>query len=147
MEIILNGHTSAVRALSWLAGKPAILVSGGGYNDKSIKIWDVKSSTQLSSLKTCSQVCSLLSSASSDQLLTTHGFPHNHIILWKFPEMKKISRFDGHSSRVLFVSLAPDGETVVTGAADEKLKFWKVFRRRMDNRKESQLTTKIHLLR
>jgi cell division cycle 20-like protein 1 (cofactor of APC complex) len=33
----------------------------------------------------------------------------------------------GHSSRVLYLSLSPDGQSIVTGAGDETLRFWNVF--------------------
>jgi len=33
----------------------------------------------------------------------------------------------GHSSRVLFLAMSPSGETIVTGAGDETLRFWNVF--------------------
>lgn len=35
-----------------------------------------------------------------------------------------------HDARVLHTSLSPDGQTVATCAADENLKFWKVFENR-----------------
>jgi cell division cycle 20-like protein 1 (cofactor of APC complex) len=33
----------------------------------------------------------------------------------------------GHSQRVLYLAMSPDGETIVTGAGDETLRFWNVF--------------------
>ena len=33
----------------------------------------------------------------------------------------------GHTSRVLFLAMSPDGETIVTGAGDETLRFWNAF--------------------
>ena len=33
----------------------------------------------------------------------------------------------GHSSRVLHLAMSPDGTTVASAAADETLRFWKVF--------------------
>ena len=41
--------------------------------------------------------------------------------------MEKIATLTGHTYRVLFLSISPDGETIVTGAGDETLRFWKVF--------------------
>jgi cell division cycle 20-like protein 1 (cofactor of APC complex) len=41
--------------------------------------------------------------------------------------MEKIVDLTGHTSRVLFLSMSPDGETIVTGAGDETLRFWNVF--------------------
>ena len=41
--------------------------------------------------------------------------------------MKKVATLTGHSLRVLYLAMSPDGETIVTGAGDETLRFWKVF--------------------
>lgn len=41
--------------------------------------------------------------------------------------MKKLATLTGHQFRVLYLAQSPDGETVVTGAGDETLRFWKLF--------------------
>lgn len=41
--------------------------------------------------------------------------------------MKKIADLRGHTSRVLHLAISPDGTTVASAAADETLRFWKVF--------------------
>lgn len=41
--------------------------------------------------------------------------------------MTKIADLRGHNSRVLHLALSPDGTTVASAAADETLRFWKVF--------------------
>lgn len=41
--------------------------------------------------------------------------------------MKKVADLRGHTSRVLHLALSPDGTTVASAAADETLRFWKVF--------------------
>ena len=33
----------------------------------------------------------------------------------------------GHTTRVLYMTIAPDGENVCTGAGDETLRFWSLF--------------------
>jgi len=33
----------------------------------------------------------------------------------------------GHTMRVLYLSVNPNGSTIVTGAGDETLRFWNVF--------------------
>ena len=54
------------------------------------------------------------------------GYSHNQLILWKYPSMVKIAELTGHTSRVLHMAQSPDGTTVVTAAADETLRFWKI---------------------
>jgi len=41
--------------------------------------------------------------------------------------MSKIATLTGHTYRVLYLSMSPDGSTIVTGAGDETLRFWQVF--------------------
>jgi len=43
--------------------------------------------------------------------------------------MTKVTSLEGHTDRVLYLTLSPDGETCVTGAGDETLRFWKIFSR------------------
>lgn len=47
--------------------------------------------------------------------------------------MKKVADLRGHSSRVLHLALSPDGTTVASAAADETLRFWKVFQPTSNN--------------
>lgn len=62
-----------------------------------------------------------------NELVSTHGYSLNQIILWKYPTMEKVADLTGHTSRVLYLSMSPDGETIVTGAGDETLRFWNLF--------------------
>jgi cell division cycle 20-like protein 1 (cofactor of APC complex) len=41
--------------------------------------------------------------------------------------MKRIATLKGHSMRVLYLALSPNGEQIVTGAGDETLRFWSLF--------------------
>ncbi len=41
--------------------------------------------------------------------------------------MEKITTLTGHTFRVLYLAMSPDGSSIVTGAGDETLRFWKVF--------------------
>lgn len=44
--------------------------------------------------------------------------------------MTQVASLTGHTYRVLYLAMSPDGQTVVTGAGDETLRFWKCFGRR-----------------
>ena len=67
--------------------------------------------------------------------MSTHGYSQNQIILWKYPTMSKVATLTGHTYRVLYLAMSPDGETIVTGAGDETLRFWKVFPKKKQNQK------------
>jgi cell division cycle 20-like protein 1 (cofactor of APC complex) len=81
----------------------------------------------LSALDTGSQVCNLLWSPNVNELVSTHGYSLNQIIVWRYPSMQKLATLTGHTYRVLFLAGSPDGQSVVTGAGDETLRFWNVF--------------------
>lgn len=44
--------------------------------------------------------------------------------------MEQIVSLTGHTYRVLYLAMSPDGQTVVTGAGDETLRFWKIHNKR-----------------
>ena len=41
--------------------------------------------------------------------------------------MTQLARLLGHSLRVLYLAMSPNGEVIVTGSGDESLRFWNVF--------------------
>ncbi|KAK9274972.1 hypothetical protein L1049_022229 [Liquidambar formosana] len=123
----LVDHTAAVKALSWCPFQCNVLASGGGAGDRCIKFWNTVTGACLNSVNTGSQVCCLLWNRHERELLSSHGFDHNQLTLWKYPSMVKITELVGHTSRVLFMAQSPDGCTVASAAADETLRLWNVF--------------------
>ena len=73
------------------------------------------------------QVCNLMWSKNINEVVSTHGYSLNQIIVWRYPSMAKVSTLTGHTLRVLYLAMSPDGQTIVTGAGDETLRFWNVF--------------------
>jgi cell division cycle 20-like protein 1 (cofactor of APC complex) len=122
-----SDHIAAVKAIAWSPHQHNILASGGGTADRTIRFWNTNSFEQISKIDTGSQVCNLVFSKTSNELVSTHGYSLNHINIWKLPNMEKITTLNGHSFRVLYLGLSPDGTSIVTGAGDKRLKFWNVF--------------------
>ena len=91
-----------------------------------IRFWNTASGACLNAVDTKSQVCALQWSQHDKELVSSHGYSHNQLILWKYPSMVKVAELTGHTSRVLHMAQSPDGTTVVTAAADETLRFWKI---------------------
>lgn len=120
-------HAAAVRAVSWCPWKKGILSTGGGTSDRSIRTWDVEKGICLNNLDTGSQVCSILFSERYKELITTHGYSENNISVWKYCSMRRIGTMRGHTDRVLYSALSPDGQTLATCGADENLNFWNLF--------------------
>ncbi|KAJ3039839.1 ubiquitin-protein transferase activating protein [Rhizophlyctis rosea] len=124
---VLKEHTSAVRAMAWCPWETNVLATGGGLGDKTIKIFNTITGKCLHKVQTESQVCALVWSRAYRELLSSHASANEQLVIWSYPSMKKVTTMFGHLSRPLFVALSPDGQTVVTGAGDENLRFWKCF--------------------
>ncbi|CAK0785379.1 Protein FIZZY-RELATED 2 [Coccomyxa viridis] len=121
-----SDHTAAVKAIAWSPHQHGLLASGGGTADRCIRFWNTTTSTALNHLDTGSQVCNLLWSKNANEIVSTHGYSQNQIIAWKYPSMTKLATLTGHTMRVLYLAVSPDGQTIVTGAGDETLRFWNV---------------------
>lgn len=123
----LTEHTAAVKAIAWSPHQSSLLASGGGTADRCIRFWNTTNGNQLNNIDTGSQVCSLAWSKNVNELVSTHGYSQNQIMVWKYPSLAKVATLTGHSLRVLYLAVSPDGQTIVTGAGDETLRFWNVF--------------------
>ena len=123
----LDAHAAAVKALAWCPWQRHLLASGGGTADRMIRFWSSRTGRCLEWVDTRSQVCALQWSQHDHELVSAHGYSHNQLILWRYPSMVKVAELTGHTSRVLHMAQSPDGSTVVSAAADETLRFWKIF--------------------
>ncbi|EHY57343.1 substrate-specific activator of APC-dependent proteolysis [Exophiala dermatitidis] len=122
-----SNHVAAVKAIAWSPHQHHLLASGGGTADRTIKFWNTSNGSLIKEVDTGSQVCNLAWSKNSDEIVSTHGYSQNQIVVWKYPKMEQVVSLTGHTFRVLYLSTSPDGTTIVTGAGDETLRFWRVF--------------------
>jgi len=120
-------HMAAVKAIAWSPHQRGLLASGGGTADKTIRFWSTPTNQPLHWVDTGSQVCNLVWSKNANELVSTHGYSQNQVVVWSYPAMTQIATLTGHTTRVLYLSVSPDGQTIVTGAGDETLRFWNVF--------------------
>lgn len=120
-------HSAAVKAIAWSPHQHGLLSSGGGTADRCIRFWNTLTGQPLQCVDTGSQVCNLAWSKHSNELVSTHGYSQNQILVWKYPSLTQVAKLTGHSYRVLYLAVSPDGEAIVTGAGDETLRFWNVF--------------------
>ena len=73
-------------------------------------------------------------SKNTQEFITTHGYSDNLIVVWSYPKMEVVTSLKGHKERVIYLSMSPDGEKIVTGAGDETVRFWEIFK--SDKKKE-----------
>jgi cell division cycle 20-like protein 1 (cofactor of APC complex) len=129
-----NQHTAAVKAIAWSPHQRGLLLSGGGTADRTIKLWDTLHTTDpndtkpLLSIDTGSQVCNLAWCQHVNEIISTHGYSHNQIMLWSYPKLvAPFATLTGHQQRVLYLALSPNNQVIATAAADQTLRFWNLF--------------------
>jgi cell division cycle 20-like protein 1 (cofactor of APC complex) len=124
LALMKKSHKAAVKAIAWSHRKTGVLASGAGTADKCIRLWNIHSKKMLLKKETDSQVCNLLFSKHSDEIISSHGFSNNDICIWDVNNFRKVKTLKGHSSRVLYLAMSPCGNSIVSGAGDETLRFW-----------------------
>ncbi|KAF7718189.1 WD40-repeat-containing protein [Penicillium ucsense] len=125
-----TNHRAAVKALSWCPWQLNLLATGGGSYDRHIHFWNTTTGARTNSIDTGSQVTSLRWSNHYREIVSSSGFPDNSLSIWSYPTLVRNVEIPAHETRVLHSSLSPDGQMLATAAADESLKFWKVFERK-----------------
>lgn len=123
----ITHHQAAVKAVAWCPWQASVLASGGGTADRHIRFWNGNTGSCLSSVDTNSQVSAILWSKEYRELISGHGFSQNQLTIWKYPAMTRVKELTGHTSRILQMTMSPDGQYVATAAADETLRLWKCF--------------------
>jgi len=123
----LAEHEAAVKALAWSPHRRGLLASGGGTADKHLRVWNALNGTCISSVNTCSQVCDLLWSQSTDEIVTAQGYSGNEVHIWRSQGLSKVATLSSHMARVLHLAASTDGQTIITGAGDETIRFWSAF--------------------
>lgn len=122
-----SAHKAAVKALAWSPHQYGLLATGGGSADRCIRFWNTNKMKMIKCIDTGSQVCNLAFSKRTNDIISTHGYSQNQIHVWNYPKMRKVATLTGHSYRVLYLSVSPDGTTIVTGAGDETLRLWEIY--------------------
>ena len=93
-------------------------------------------------MKTPAQVANLIWSPHKKEILSTHGYPTNAIMVHAYPSMSLVADIrDAHDGRVLYATCSPAGEMVCTASSgDEDLRFWRIW----DVPKEGKKKVKDH---
>lgn len=127
----LQQHEAAVKALAWCPWQSSVLATGGGSADKKVKMWNAASGTCTETLDAGAQVTSLHWNSEYKEIVASLGYPTNGITVWGQNPSLKFSKHaeipNAHDSRILHSTMSADGTTLVTGSADENLKFWNMF--------------------
>ena len=127
MPIMRESHDACVKSIAWSEKQHGIFATGGGATDRKLKTWNVRTRELINERDTGSQICSILFSKQTNDLITGHGYPNNEITIWRTNGLKKVGSINGHAERVLYLKLSHCGSTLISCAGDETLKFWKLY--------------------
>lgn len=129
-------HRAGIRALGWSDKTHGLLATGGGISDKTIRTYNTSQSCLLDERATEGQVCSLVFSKLTNDLISSHGSPTNDISVWRLNGLKRVIQLSGHDIRPLHICLSPDGSILASASADETLRFWKLYNSDVQNAKQ-----------
>ncbi|PWA90243.1 Protein FIZZY-RELATED 2 [Artemisia annua] len=115
----LTGHTHRVLYLA-ISPDGKTIVTGAEY--ETLRFWNVFPPCK-------SQVCNLVWSKNTNELVSTRGYPQNQILDYRKYTIVLFGLEipNNVKDRVLYLAISPDGKTIVTGVEYETLRFWNVF--------------------
>jgi WD40 repeat protein len=116
----LRGHTSGLSAVSWSPDGSRVVT---GSEDKTAKVWDVKTGAEGLTLNGHTGEVSAVSwSPDGSRVLT--GSLDKTAKVWDAKTGAEVLTLRGHTREVLAVSWSPDGSRLVTGSEDKTAKVW-----------------------
>uniref|UniRef100_A0A1I7XYD1 WD_REPEATS_REGION domain-containing protein n=1 Tax=Steinernema glaseri TaxID=37863 RepID=A0A1I7XYD1_9BILA len=121
---VLNEHTSTVKAVKFCPFRTNILVTGGGAQDRNVKVWSVANGNLLRTVETGSQVTGILFNNDFQEMVTSHGMPDHVLKVWKYNTMQVIGELKGHSDRILNICQSPCNQFIISASSDETLRLW-----------------------
>jgi WD40 repeat protein len=96
-----------------------------GSDDKTIRLWEVKSGREIRTLS--GQDHSFFSvSFSPDGKSFASSFDNIFVRLWEVTSGREIFSLIGHEYSVLSVSFSPDGKSLASGSGDKTVRLWNV---------------------
>lgn len=120
----LSGHAGFVKSIAF-SPDGATLVSGS--QDDTLKLWDVKSGVERSSLKHTGWKAGVSAVAfSPDGRLLAAGRSDKTIAVWDVAAGKLLRWLRGHAGMVHAVAFSPDGASLASGSSDRTIRFWDV---------------------
>ncbi|MEH2385734.1 MAG: hypothetical protein V7K14_08075 [Nostoc sp.] len=118
----LQGHSSWVKSVAF---SPDGKTLASGNDDKTIKLWDVKTGAQIRTLQGHSGLVYSVAFSPDGKILAS-GSSDNTIKLWDVTTGAQIHTIQAHSDSLRSVAFSPDGKTLASGSSDNTIKLWDV---------------------
>ncbi|ALF54203.1 serine/threonine protein kinase [Nostoc piscinale CENA21] len=115
-----RGHASDVNSVAF-APNGQILASGS--DDKTIKLWNLATGTEISTLKGHFKWIWAIAFHPDGKILAS-GSADQTIKLWNLGTTEEIRTLNGHTDGVAAVAFSPDGKILASGSLDKTIKLW-----------------------
>ena len=113
----LEGHSYSARSVSF---SPDGTKVASGFEDNTVKLWDVTSGECLQTLEGHSD--EVMSVSFSTKVASGSG--DRTVKLWDVTSGECLQTLEGHSDYVYGVPFSPDGTKVASGSRDKTIKIW-----------------------
>ncbi|WNL35109.1 WD40 repeat domain-containing protein (plasmid) [Arcobacter cryaerophilus gv. pseudocryaerophilus] len=117
---ILDGHSDSVSNLT-ISEDGKYIISGSV--DKTIKIWDFKTSECLRTLEGHVDAISIVT-ISKDGKYIVSGSKDKTIKIWDFKTSECLRTLEGHFGSINSLVISPDNKHIVSASEDKKVKIW-----------------------
>ncbi|MGF1460718.1 MAG: protein kinase [Leptolyngbyaceae cyanobacterium] len=119
---VLSGHQSWVTAVAFNP-RSATLVSGS--LDDTIKIWDLQTGAEMTTLQGHPRGVNDLRISTKGQVLVSCG-DDGTVKVWNLSARRLIHTLEGHARDVTSVTIGHKGWTLASGSKDKTIKLWKM---------------------
>ncbi|HZH14393.1 MAG TPA: pentapeptide repeat-containing protein [Archangium sp.] len=96
-----------------------------GYMDGSVRLWDVRTSSELRRLHGHSDWVRSVAFSPDGQWLAS-GSDDKTVRLWDVRTGSELGRIQGHSDKVMSVAFSPDGQWLASCSVDKTVRLWDV---------------------
>lgn len=116
----LKGHQSPVNSVCC---SPGGRLAATGSNDRTARLWDLKSGRAIRVLAGHTRVVQCVSFSPDGRLVAT-GSTDFTIRLWDVREGKEVRKFKGHEAMVWKVLFLPGGDRLLSCSGDKTVRIW-----------------------
>ena len=116
----LRGHEDAICRIAW---SPNGRILASPSKDKSIRLWDVETGTQLRTLIGHTKIVYSVAWSPDGKMLAS-GSEDRTIRLWDAQTGQPLQTLIGHTDFVYSVAWSPDGKVLASGSADQTIRLW-----------------------
>ena len=121
-QLILEGHTNSVKSVAFSHDGQRIV---SGSDDRTLKLWDAKSGQELQTLKGQMEIIGGVTSVAFSPIgQQIAGSTGSELWLWAQKNGPKPQTLKGGAYPVSSMAFSPDGQRIVGGSYDDKLRLW-----------------------